>query len=75
MFRTKPDARINDIDRSISYVILAVGFSVTGLGCLALGNIPVAVGVFVGSIGFMIAALYYLTTETKRTKKGKTTVN
>jgi hypothetical protein len=72
MFKTKTTARISDIDRSISYVILAVGFSVTGLGCLALGNIPGAVGVFVGSIGFMIAALYYLTTETKRTKKGKT---
>jgi len=50
-------------ERATAYVIIAIGFLVVGLSSLLLGNVPVAGGLLVASLLWLLVSLFYLTKE------------
>jgi len=44
-------------------MIMAISFNIVALGSLAFTNIPVAVGLLVASLVFMLFSLFYSTKE------------
>jgi hypothetical protein len=50
-------------ERATAYVIIAIGFLVVGLCSLLLGNVPVAAGLLVASLMWLLVSLFYLTKE------------
>jgi xanthine/uracil permease len=50
-------------ERAISFVVLAISFLVVGLGSLFLRNVPVAAGLLMASLFWLLVALFYLTKE------------
>lgn len=50
-------------ERATAFVILAIAFLIVGLGSLFLMNVPVAGGLLVASLLWLLAALFYLTKE------------
>jgi Ca2+/Na+ antiporter len=62
-------------DRGNAFIIMAMSFNIVGLGSLAFGNVPVAGGLLVASLAFMILSLFYSTKKYReKRKKQKETV-
>ena len=58
-------------NRGVAFVIFALSFTIVGVGSLAFGNVPVAVGLLVGSITALLGSLFYLTKEKRQRKRNK----
>jgi hypothetical protein len=71
MSEEKATASMIDKDRGIAFVVLAMAFNIVGLGSLALGNVPVAAGLLIGSLVFLSFSLFYLTKEDRQMKRKK----
>jgi hypothetical protein len=56
-------------NRGVAFIIMAMSFNIVGLGSLALWNIPVAGGLLIGSLAFMILSLFYSTKEYRQMRK------
>ena len=56
-------------NRGNAFIIMAMSFNIVGLGSLAFGNVPVAGGLFVPSLVFMILSLFYSTKEYREKRK------
>jgi hypothetical protein len=56
-------------NRGVAFIIMAISFNIVGLGSLAFGNVPVAGGLLVGSLAFMILSLFYSTKEYREMRK------
>lgn len=50
-------------ERATAFVILAIGFLVVGILSLVLRNAPVAAGLLVAALMWLLASLFYLTKE------------
>ncbi|MCW4019074.1 MAG: hypothetical protein NWF00_10425 [Candidatus Bathyarchaeota archaeon] len=57
-------------NRGVAFVIFALSFTTVGIGAVVFGNVPVAVGLLVGSIVALFGSLFHLTKE-NRERKGK----
>lgn len=53
-------------ERATAYVILAIGFLIVGLGSMLLGNVPVAAGLLVATLMWLLASLFHLTKENRQ---------
>jgi hypothetical protein len=53
-------------ERATAYVILAIAFLIVGLGSMLLGNVPVAGGLLVAALVWLLASLFYLTKENRQ---------
>lgn len=56
-------------NRGVAFIIMAISFNIVGIGSLALGNVPVAGGLLIGSLAFMILSLFYSTKEYRKMRK------
>jgi hypothetical protein len=50
-------------ERAAACVLIAIGFLIVGLSSLLLGNVPVAGGLLVASLLWLLVSLFYLTKE------------
>jgi cell division protein FtsW (lipid II flippase) len=71
MSEEKATASMIDKDRGIAFVVLAISFNMVGLSSLAFGNVPVAAGLLIGSLVFLLFSLFYLTKEDRQMKRKK----
>ena len=71
MSEKKARVPMTDKDRGIAFVVLAMSFNIVGLGSLAFGNIPVAAGLLIGSLVFLVFSLFYLTREYRQMRRKK----
>ncbi len=71
MSEEKATATMIDKDRGIAFVVLAISFDIVGLGSLAFGNVPVAAGLLIGSLVFLLFSLFYLTREDRQMRRKK----
>ena len=53
----------------VAFIILAMSFNIVGLGSLAFMNVPVAGGLLITSLIFMIFSLFYSTKEYRDSRR------
>jgi xanthine/uracil permease len=51
----------NGKNRGVAFLVMAIAFSIVALGSLAFMNVPVAGGLLVASLFFMLLSLFYST--------------
>jgi len=56
-------------NRGVAFIIMAISFNIVALGSLAFMNVPVADGLLVASLIFMILSLFYSTKEYRERRK------
>jgi xanthine/uracil permease len=64
-------------DKGVAFIIAAIGFLVVGILNLMLVNIPISIGILVGTLVWLLVSLHYLTKEHREMKhieNGKRTI-
>ena len=61
-------------NRGVAFIILAMSFNIVGLGSLAFMNVPVAGGLLIASLMFMILSLFFSTREYRESKRKETKI-